>query len=201
MRSTPEAHVTGRDGLHGTIEDCTSIGCGTQEVPLKLDDGRCVLVPGELLIKQADGSYYLALAPEDVERASRPDHPGEPVNVVPLIEERARIDRKRVQTGTVRVVTRTTEREEFISEPLVREEMDVQRVPVNQPVDHPPSIRHEGERIIVPVVEEVLVVEKRLVVREEIHLVPRRTTETYEQRVTLRRQEADVQKTNETSGS
>jgi stress response protein YsnF len=55
-----------------------------------------------------------------------------------------------------------------------------------------PAIREEGETIVVPVVEEVLVVERRLVLKEEVRIRRVRSTERHQERVTLRRQEAAV---------
>jgi stress response protein YsnF len=53
--------------------------------------------------------------------------------------------------------------------------VDVQRVRVDRPIDHVPPVRVEGDTTIVPVVEEVLVVEKRLILREEVRLTARRS--------------------------
>jgi stress response protein YsnF len=46
----------------------------------------------------------------------------------------------------------------------------------------------------VPVLEEVLVVEKRLVLKEELHIRRRATTETVEVPITLRKQRAVVER-------
>ena len=54
------------------------------------------------------------------------------------------------------------------------------------------ATRTEGDITIVPVVEEVLVVEKRLMLKEELHIRTRTETTTIEQPVTLRRQRATV---------
>jgi uncharacterized protein (TIGR02271 family) len=197
MQPDSTAHVTGKRGLHAIIDNPAAVGCSTRVVPLTLDDGRKVLVPAELLIRQADGSYYLGLSPEDIGAAGPQPPPGEAAGVIPLIQERARIEKRRRQTGLVRVKTRTVEHEQVLREPLTHEAVEVQRVLVNQPVDAPPPVRREGDRIIIPLVQEVLVVERKLVVREEIHLTTRRTTEMYEQAVAVRREEADVQRAEE----
>jgi stress response protein YsnF len=55
-----------------------------------------------------------------------------------------------------------------------------------------PSVREEGDTLIVPIVEEAVVVERRLVVKEEIHVRRIRRTENYEERVKVRKQEAVV---------
>jgi uncharacterized protein (TIGR02271 family) len=100
----------------------------------------------------------------------------------------------------VRVNVVTREREELIDMPLTRERVVVERVPVGKAVDAIPAIREDGDTIIVPVVEEILTVERRLMLKEELYVKRVRTTEQYREPVTLRRQEAVVTRiANETS--
>jgi uncharacterized protein (TIGR02271 family) len=112
--------------------------------------------------------------------------------VIPLVEERAVVSKRLVETARVRVATRVEQREEMVRAELARDEVAVERVPINRPIDVVPDIRQEGEVTIVPVVEEVLVVEKRLVLVEEIHLRRRRTIEEFAQPVTLASQRAEI---------
>lgn len=70
----------------------------------------------------------------------------------------------------------------------------VTRVPVDRIVEIAPEIRTEGDLTIVSVLEEVLVVEKRLVLKEELHIRRRAATETAEVPVTLRKQRAVVER-------
>jgi len=112
--------------------------------------------------------------------------------IIPIIEEEAFLDKRVVETGKVRISKRISEREELIDEPLFREEVTVERVAVNQYVDQPPQIRHEGDVMIIPVVQEQLVMQKRLVLVEELR-VRKQIVETHQpQSVTLRREEIDV---------
>lgn len=60
------------------------------------------------------------------------------------------------------------------AEELMREDCDVKRVPVRKLLDHPVEPRQEGDTLIVPLTEEVLVIEKRLMLREELHITRRR---------------------------
>ena len=73
------------------------------------------------------------------------------------------------------------------------DEVDVDRVTVSRDVDEMPSVRHEGDTMIVPVVEEVLVVEKRLRVVEELRVTKRRVREETTIREDLRREVADIE--------
>jgi uncharacterized protein (TIGR02271 family) len=97
-------------------------------------------------------------------------------------------------TGRVRVQTITDTLEELAHADLQRETVEVTRVPVDRMVESAPEIRTEGEMTIVPVLEEVLVVEKRLVLKEELHIRRRVAAETVEVPVTLRKQRAVVER-------
>ena len=119
--------------------------------------------------------------------------------IIPLVEERAVVGKRLVETGRVRVRTRLEQREELVRAELARDEVIVERVPINRPVDAMPDVRQEGEVTIMPVVEEVLVVEKRLMLVEEIHLRRRRTIEEFSQSVTVSSQRAEIVR-HETSG-
>lgn len=113
--------------------------------------------------------------------------------VVPLIAEEISIGKRVVDTGGMRVHKTVREDVQTINEPIVREHIEVERVPVNQYVETAPAIRYEGEVMIVPVLEEVIVTEKRLLLREELHLVKRREEVSNVQEVTLRREEISVE--------
>lgn len=60
-------------------------------------------------------------------------------------------------------------------EQLFGEDVSVERVPVNRILDGPIETRHEGDTTIIPVIEEVLTVQKRLFLREEVRITRRRT--------------------------
>ncbi len=70
--------------------------------------------------------------------------------------------------------------------------IDVERIPVNEEFDSPPGARQEGDTLIVPVVEEVLVVSKRYRVVEEVHVHKYRDVETQTLQEELRREVVDV---------
>jgi uncharacterized protein (TIGR02271 family) len=114
--------------------------------------------------------------------------------VVPVAEEVLDIKRRQVETGRIRVQKRVHERTELVDEPLLRDDVTVTRVPVNRVIDQPVGTRQEGETLIVPVFEEVLVVEKRLLLVEEVHIT-RHTREIHQpEEVTLRREEVVVER-------
>ncbi|HSZ50605.1 MAG TPA: YsnF/AvaK domain-containing protein [Caulobacteraceae bacterium] len=111
-----------------------------------------------------------------------------------LYEEELSVDRVREETGRVRVKVVTREHEEMVEVPLTREYVEVERVPVGREVEAIPPRRQEGDTVIVPVVEEVVVVRRKLVLKEEIRLKLVRTTEQHRESVTLRRQEAVIER-------
>ncbi len=114
---------------------------------------------------------------------------------MPLLEERASIDKCTVTTGKVRVVTHTETVEELVRAVLEGEEADVSTVELDQTVSgSAPRIRTEDGVTIIPVLEEILVVEKRLVLKREIRIRTRPTSETVEIPVSLRKQRATVER-------
>lgn len=117
--------------------------------------------------------------------------PTSPV-VVPLLQEKARVELREVETAAVNVRLRTTRSQTPVSLELAADAVEIERVPVGRFVDTPPDVRQEGEVTVVPVVEEVVV--KRLFLREEVRIARRRTTTPFEEVVTLRRQEAEVER-------
>jgi len=114
---------------------------------------------------------------------------------LPVLEEEAVLTKEVVATGRVRVATHTRQVEETAAATLAGEAVEVTRVPVGRPVEGDlPQMRTEGDTTIVPVFEEVLVVEKRLMLKEELHIRRRPTVERVEVPVQLRKQEAIVER-------
>ena len=118
----------------------------------------------------------------------------EEVAAIPLVEERLSVSKRQVENGRVRVHVTIDEREETIAEELIRDDLQIERVPRNQRLEEVPHVRLEGNTTIIPVVEEVLVVEKALVLVEEIHICRRSVAEPVEIPVTLRSEQARVER-------
>ncbi|MEE1657287.1 YsnF/AvaK domain-containing protein [Microvirga sp. CF3062] len=114
--------------------------------------------------------------------------------VIPLTEEELRLDKRMVTTGKVRVQTSVDVETELVKATLDGETVEVTRVPVDRIIDHAPEIRTENDVTIIPILEEVLVVEKRLVLKEELHVHKRRTREDVETPVELRKQRAVIER-------
>jgi stress response protein YsnF len=144
------------------------------------------MVPSEWL-RPGHGGYE---ATRDLRRLPQ----SAPRQVVPLAEERLRIAKRRL-TGRVAVRVRPVSHRETVSVPVRVDRVEVKHVPVDRMVDEPPPVRQEGDVTIVPVLEEVLVVERRLRVREEIHIRRVRTVRRETRTVVLRRETAEVRRT------
>ena len=121
----------------------------------------------------------------------------EELAAIPLLEERLVVRKRAVESGRVSVHVEVDEREETVSEQLCREELHIERVPRNEQLTEAPHVRLEGNTTIIPVVEEVLVVEKRLLLVEEVYVTRRSTLETSEIPVKLRSERATVRRSPE----
>jgi len=116
------------------------------------------------------------------------------IRVIPILEEVLDVRQRRVETGRVRITKIVHEREEEVNAPRVREEVTIERVTLNRMVDAPISMRQEGDTLIIPLLEEVVVREKRLMVKEELRITKRRIEEHTSQLVMLRREEVVVER-------
>ena len=115
---------------------------------------------------------------------------------IPVVREELAVGRRIVETGKgVRVTKTVTEHEHVVDEGLAKEDTTVERVSVNRVVDpeNIPRIRHEGNTMIVPVLEEVLVVEKRTILKEELRITSARREVREPQRFVLRSEEVSVE--------
>jgi uncharacterized protein (TIGR02271 family) len=116
----------------------------------------------------------------------------EEVAAIPLMEEQLSIAKRQVESGRVRVRVTVEERQETVTEELLHDELQIEHVPRNIQVSEVPRVRLEGNTTIVPVVEEVVVVEKRLMLVEEIHVTRRPIPKMTEIPVSLRSERATV---------
>ncbi len=115
--------------------------------------------------------------------------------VIPVAREELEVGKRRVETDVgVRVRKTVHEREVVVDEPLEKDEVQIERVKVGRPVDGPLDVRYEGETLIIPVVEEVLVVERRLMLQEEIRVTRRHREVRLPQHVTLRSEQVNVER-------
>ena len=95
----------------------------------------------------------------------------EEVATIPLVEERMEVGKRAVENARVRVRINVEEREQTVPAELRRDVVEARRVPRNVPVSELPEVRTIGDTMIIPVVEEQLLVEKRLLLVEEFHVL------------------------------
>ena len=190
---------------------------GEDQTLLRLSDGTQFLVPTELLTQRPDGRYDLhlklreyatqtQLSPEPEDTAPTTDSEG--INpqhdastdetadtVVPVVEERLKVGKRQTVQNRVHVHKYVTERTETADVPLLRQSVKVEHVRVGRPVDEAAPARFEGDTMIVPLYEEVLVVSKQLMLVEEVRITTERSERHDPQEVTLRREEVKVERT------
>lgn len=112
--------------------------------------------------------------------------------VLPVVEEEVTIGKRVVETGRVLIRTNVEERTEIVHADLAHDVVEVERVAIDRQVDVVPQIRQEGDVLIVPIVEEVVVVQKRFLLKEELRIRTERVVERVEEPVSLRRTIASV---------
>ena len=194
MNSLAVVGVTDSQGVHGTIDTAAWPLDGRRaEVPVSLEGGGQVWVPVQMLIPEAEGRYAIPTALAELARGAGADPP-EPPLVLPVLAEVLDVQTRRVETGRVRLHKTVHTREVCADEPLLREEVVIERVPVNRVVEGPIPVRYEGDTMIVSVLEEVLVVDTRLLLKEEVRITTRRTERHAPERVTLRREDVTVER-------
>ena len=94
---------------------------------------------------------------------------------MPIAEEEIEVG-KRVRSSTVRIDKVVREEDRRVEADVVSQRVQVERVPVRRIVDGPVPDRWEGDTLVMSIVEEVVTIEKRLEVVEEVRI--RRFSET-----------------------
>lgn len=115
--------------------------------------------------------------------------------VIPVLREVMRIERRQVETGLVRVRKTVSERDDVVEAMLMQEGLHVERIPIDRVVTEAPAVREEGDVTIIPVMEEVLVVEKRLVLKEELRIRRSRGERPMRETMRLRTEEVAIEQT------
>jgi len=129
----------------------------------------------------------------------RSSETAEQPTVIPVVEETVELGHRFVDTGRgVRITKHVTEHEAHIDDPLIREDVTVERVPIDMLVSGPePKQRYEGDTLVIPVLEEVLVLEKRVRLKEEVRVTRRAHREHTTQHVRLNSEDVSVEEFDE----
>ncbi|MDB4986758.1 MAG: uncharacterized protein JWN04_1936 [Myxococcaceae bacterium] len=204
--------VVKRDGASvGILEEASSAA-----LTVRLEDGQRALVSRADLEPLADGTVLLRTPVEQLSlleqeasasvvsaatvpidgspsRSSMGPAPdGSELITIPRVEEQLEVEKITRESARVHVHVKATEREQAVSVALTDQHAEISRVQIGRMVDAPPPVREDGDTVIIPVLEEVLVIQKRLLLREEIHVVRRPETRTEEHVVSLRSEHVDV---------
>lgn len=190
---SPGMLVFGPAGQIGTVSGLSSTDDQARLI-IRTNEGNNLIIPagnyqlvGEIVRVAADPANTAFTAEQNTTSAN------DDTIVVPVIEEQIRIDRQVVEHGGVRVHKRIVEREEVIEQPTFREEVSVERIAIGREIESAPEPRQEGDTLVIPIVEEMLVVEKRLVLKEELRITRRRIEEIEEARVVVRAEQVEIE--------
>ncbi len=157
---------------------------GIDTLVLGREDGAQVTLPLSELIQKDQGRWLLSDAVRDARGL-----------VIPVVEETLEVSRERVETGRVRISKSVESREEVVDEPLAREKIRVEHVPINQVVSgETPKIREEGDVTVIPILEERIVTRTELVLVEEVRVHRERSEYRDPQRITLRKEVVAVER-------
>lgn len=145
-------------GIRGVVMAPARFLDDNKERQVRLDDGSEMLVPASALEPQADGSFYLR-EPEPPAAPPEPRMP-DPLPPAPAAEPAA--------------IPIANAPQPFPGD-LFRHGYVVQHVPADREIDEFIGPRQEGDTMVYPVIEEVLVWQKKLVLREEIRVTPEKS--------------------------
>lgn len=116
---------------------------------------------------------------------------------IPLSREELSVATRWTETGRVRISKTVHELPQQVESLLGEENVEVERIPMDQLVEQAPAARYEGDTLVVPVIEEVLVVEKRFRIKEELRITKVRTEVMHSATVPVRVEEAIVERFDE----
>ncbi len=194
MEGLKGATVKTQDGMTGRIVAISHPSGGREpQALIQLENGRQVFFPTGMLGDQGtDGNYMLPVDFSTLEEME--ETRGTNLLVIPILSEQMTVNKRRVSTGGVRISKRVDTHTEAIHDHGYEEDVEVDRVPVNKIIEKPAKTRFEGKTMIIPVMEEVLVVEKRLMLKEEVRVTKFRQQLAAPDNVELREEKVTVEK-------
>src|SRR6185437_5664214 len=120
--------------------------------------------------------------------------PSNPEERIPLAEERLVTSTRTVEKGRVRVRTVVDESTRWIEESLASEDVIVERIAIDREVETVPPVRQEGDTTIIPVIDEVLVIQRRWILKEEVRVRKECHVEQVREPVSLKAMHAVVER-------
>jgi uncharacterized protein (TIGR02271 family) len=211
--------VADKNGLQGRVVQEVQLSPNSDHwALLQFSNGQLVLVLTELLVRHEDGRYHLTASVEELlaqqvstQRDSRSgnnfDHleqrdalrdedkrQANSAQFIPVVEETMKVHKREQESATVAIHKRVHEHTEVVDLPLQSEEVEIERVDINRVIEAPIPPHYEGDTMIIPLLEEVLVIEKRLILREEVHIKKRHREVHAPQEVLLRKEEVEIER-------
>jgi uncharacterized protein (TIGR02271 family) len=114
--------------------------------------------------------------------------------VLRVAKEELAVGKRTVEVGRVRVNKKVRNREELVEQPLEHDKVEIDRVPINRVLKGPVKPRYEGDVLVIPVVEEVAVVTKQLMLKEELRIRKRAVRTVHKERVALKAEEVNIER-------
>lgn len=158
------------------------------QLEVRLEDGACLIVPRSAVRNRSDDSFRFEGTFAETLAAART------ALMIPVVEESPVVDKRLVERDRVRLRSEITRREEPVKVALLADELKVERVPIGRVAERVEPPRQEGDAYVMPVYEEILVVEKRLILKEEVRVTRVRRERLHEEKVELRRADVRVQR-------
>lgn len=194
--SPDQVIVIDQDGVRGAVDEQALQRQDQKQVLITYNGDRHVQAPRSMLQQQADGTYHLPLRLSTLEANAQLRKAGD-ATVIPVIQEEAHIAAQAIERGRVRITKRVHTQEETVDTPLRQERVQVERVSVEQIVESPVTMHYDGDTLVIPVMEEVLVVEKRLLLKEEVRVTKYVGETQHQETVSVRAEEVAVERTSE----
>jgi uncharacterized protein (TIGR02271 family) len=183
LQTSSNLAVVGENGEHYTLLQRSNDN-GIDTLVLGRSDGSQISLPFTDLSWKGAGTWLLTDAVRDARGL-----------VIPVVEERLEVSRERVETGRVRISKSVETREVVVDDPLKRETVRVEHVPINQVVTGDvPQVREEGDVTVIPILEERVVTRTELVLVEEVRIHRDHSQYHDPQRVTLRKEVVAVER-------
>jgi hypothetical protein len=176
-------------GVHGTLRRIEAESSGHPLAVVDIGRGVRVRVPFDLLQHDPSGGYTLAARWSDFAVTT------EDGTSIPVIAQEVTVDIRPAPEKTLRARRRVVVEQRDVEVPVWKERIHVEHVAIDQFVDQAPTPRYEGDVLVIPIIEEVPVVQVRLRVREELRVQVVREQHVHRETVTLRRHEVDIETT------
>ena len=144
--------VKDKDGVWGmVVPTLPPLSSNAAQVVVQTESGQQILVPTNILVQQPDGSYYLPLGLAELQQSgSEHNRDQDEPMVLPVLVEELEVQKRLVETGTVRIIKVVHERETLVDEPLFHDNVAITRVPIQRVVDGPMPVRGPNPTLVSP---------------------------------------------------